>query len=80
MSLQWVNLTFHVDYEPGEGFCVQAKAFHRGDASRLDRSPWYDQLTGDELMDVMAAMCEQAWEGKSLDALRELEEPQLPFD
>jgi acyl-CoA synthetase (NDP forming) len=80
MSLQWTNLTFEVDYEPGEGFAVRAKAFHRGNAAELDRSPWYDQLTGDELLDVMAAMCEQAWERKPLDGARELEEPQLPFD
>ncbi len=79
MSLPWVNLTIDVDYEQGEGFAVRGKAFHRGDASTLDRSPWYDQLSGDELLDVMAALCEQAWEGKPLDGTRELEDPQLPF-
>jgi hypothetical protein len=80
MSLAWTNLTFDVAYEAGEGWSVRAECFHRGDVTRMNSSPWYDRLGADELLDVMAAMCEQAWEAKPLDGSRELEPPQLPFD
>jgi len=69
-----------VDYEGGDGWSVRMVATQRGDPARSDTSPWYDQLTGDELLEVIAVMCEQAWEGKALDGSGELEEPQLPFD
>ncbi len=78
MSMPWCELTLTVDYEPGEGFSVRGTARHRYDLDNVDQSPWYDQLAGDELLDVMATMCEQAWERKPLDGAPG--DPELPFD
>jgi hypothetical protein len=79
MSLPWTELVLDVKYGAGQGFAIQAKAIHRGDPDTLDISPWYVNLHGDELLDVMAVLCEQAWIGRPLDGTNGREEPQLPF-
>jgi hypothetical protein len=69
-----------VDYEGGEGWSVRMVATQRGDPTRVQTSEWYDRLDGDELLEVLGVLCEQAWQGKALDGRRALQDPQLPFD
>ncbi len=79
MTQVWCQMFVDVDYEGGEGWSVRMTVTHRGDPSRVARSDWYDQLDGEELLEVLGHLCEQAWEGRPLEGRGTPPEPELPF-